>query len=302
MNHESRIAYDRIAERTNAFHRHPYPVAGLHGTDAGRCASTNNVTGLEGHDERDELHERVDGEDELPGVRGLLPVVVHPSLDAERGPVEAHGNARSERRERVESLRARVLDVLRLQVPRGHVVHAGQPEDDVARLARGHAAGATPDHDGQLRLVVHTAHAGRDPDRVVRPDHRCCRLEEHQRLLRQRLVHLACMILVVEADRHDFRGAHRGEKVECLSGDRSSRAIVTEDVAIEPVQGPVALDRVTAVRAIADSVNTIHVRSRYRAVSSTRFDSALQFGTGTRLSTATTAYTYRTPGVVLASR
>ena len=104
--------------------------------DAGRRAGGNDVARLERHDEGDVLDEVLDAEDQLRGGRRWRTCAVHPRLDRARLAVAPNGNARPDRRERVEALAARVLRFLVLEVARGDVVEARDAEDVVPGVAR----------------------------------------------------------------------------------------------------------------------------------------------------------------------
>ena len=63
---------------------------------------------------------------------------------------------------------------------------------------------AAADDDAELGLVVDATDTGRQQDRPAGPDHGRGRLDEDQRLSRQRLVQLGRMILVVQTDADDL--------------------------------------------------------------------------------------------------
>jgi len=62
------------------------------------------------------------------------------------------------------------------------------------------AVRALPDHQAEFGLVLDAADARRQANRIARTDQRRRRLEEQQRLGRQRLAHFPGVILVVEPD------------------------------------------------------------------------------------------------------
>ena len=86
----------------------------------------------------------------------------------------------------------------------------------------------------------------RNSNRLARANYRRRRLHEHQRLCRQRLVHLRGVILVVQADGNDLRGHDRHKNLPWLhlrarlrSRLRTRSQHVNADVAVnEPIRSP----------------------------------------------------------------
>nr|BFE68392.1 hypothetical protein GCM10020092_016930 [Actinoplanes digitatis] len=82
-----------------------------------------------------------------------------------------------------------------------------------------HPAGAgRADHHGQLGLVLDLVRLRRDPDRVVRADHRGGRLDEDQRLLRHLVAQLGGVLGVVAADADHLAGEDRREQPDVGQG------------------------------------------------------------------------------------
>src|SRR5262245_57074447 len=186
---------DGIGERAHAADLDHDTVAGHERTDPRRGAGRQDVAGLERHEAGHVLYQGRDREDELIGVRVLAAVAVHPAFDLELRRVEAHGDAGSEGRERIEALGARVLDVLLLQLAGGDIAQAGDAEDVMGRIGGAHARSRPADDDGHLRFVIDAARPGRGANRFLGADDRRRRLQEHERLGGQRLVHLGGVIL-----------------------------------------------------------------------------------------------------------
>src|SRR5260221_2148113 len=82
------LCFHGIGEFANALDLHGHRVPGRQRADALRRAGRNDVAGLERHHERDELNEEVDRKDQVPRVRRLTPIAVHPAFDAARVAVE----------------------------------------------------------------------------------------------------------------------------------------------------------------------------------------------------------------------
>src|SRR5690348_3958355 len=136
---ESSLALNRIGEFADAFDFHRDRVAGGERTDAFGGAGGDDVAGLERHHEGDELDQVLDREDQVPRTRRLASLAVDESFDGARLAVQPGGDARTDRRERVEPLAARVLRFLLLQIARRDVVDADQAGDVVPRLPGGDA-------------------------------------------------------------------------------------------------------------------------------------------------------------------
>ena len=198
------------------------------------------------------------------------------------------------------------LDVLHLQLARGHVAEAGHAQHVAHRVRRADARRRAADHHRHLGFVLDAAGPGRDPDRVLGADDRRRGLEEHQRLGRQLLVHLRRVILVVEPDGDDDRRCDgRRPRQRLVAANLAAGPVVAKDVAAQPVEGLVPLEDVAATHALPCTIDSIHIGSCAapsaarghrggRLLSSTRFDCPLTF-CGVAESTATTAYTYRSP-------
>ena len=98
--------------------------------------------------------------------------VVDPSFDCEAVGcvvVEAERDARANRREGVEAFRARELDVLALELARGDVVDARQPEDVPMRVRLWHLRRARADHHADFRLVIDPPDPVGDHDGIAGP-------------------------------------------------------------------------------------------------------------------------------------
>ena len=172
-----------------------------------------------------------------------------------QGPIGAEG---------VEALGARILHVLRLQLARGDVVEAGDAEHVVHRVGGLDVRGALADHHRHLGFVLDAAGPRRNPDLVVGTDHRALRLEEHQRLGGQLLVHLGRVILVVQADADDDRRHHRREKPMRRRRRAPARPIRSRRTvaACSQYNCPSRSIGVSSAHALLDSINAIHLIPR----------------------------------------
>ena len=168
--HRSASLDARVAERADALDLHHHAIAGHERTDARRRAGRDDVARVERQKRDDELDQLRHREDQLMRVRRLPLLAVDPALDREVGRIEPDGDARTDRRERVEALGARVLHVLGLQLARGHVVEAGDAEHVVHRVGGFDARRAAADHHRHLRLVIDAAGPRRDANRLLRAD------------------------------------------------------------------------------------------------------------------------------------
>ena len=108
------------------------------------------------------------------------------------------------------------LNFLPLQLARGDVDEARQSEHVLHGLIGRYARRPLPYHDAELGLVMDFADVRRNPNRIARANHRGRRLHEHERLGRQRLVHLRRMVLVVQPDGDDLRRRHRRQHARRL--------------------------------------------------------------------------------------
>src|SRR5688500_5792621 len=120
-----------VAERPDSLDLDHDAIAGPQRSDARGRAGGNNVPWIQGHEPRDVLDQIGYRKDQFARVRLLPPFGVDPAFDVKRRRIEADGNARSNRREGVEALGARVLPVFRLQLARGDVVEAGDAKNVV---------------------------------------------------------------------------------------------------------------------------------------------------------------------------
>ncbi len=124
-------------------------------------------------------------------------------------------------------------------------------------------AGRAPDDDRQLHLPVGLGGPARHEHRVVRPDHRVRRLEEHHRLGGRFGSGLAGVVVVVQPDAHDLadachrrsdaqpRGVQGGQRTGLGGGPYpAQRALVGEQFAVDVrhdarqvSQGPVGVEQ-----------------------------------------------------------
>jgi len=163
---------------------------------------------------RDERDERRESEHHVARVSMLALGAVHAAADlelSEPGRLEAH-DARADRAEGVEPLRAGPLLLAALDVPGGDVVHAGDPRECGERLGFGRPPDPAADHHADLGLVIDPGRFGRQHDGVAVADHGGGRLEEDQRLLGNHVSELRRVLAVVPSDGDDFsrpRDGHR---------------------------------------------------------------------------------------------
>jgi len=131
---------------------------------------------------------------------------VHPTADLELPePYDRQRReARADRAERIKPFRAGPLLVASLQVAGGDVVHAGDASDGGERLRLAHAADTGADHDADLRFVLDPRRFGRQHDRVAVADHGRGWLEEDQRVFRDHVPELRCVLAVVAPDADDL--------------------------------------------------------------------------------------------------
>src|SRR3954465_4788445 len=257
---ETSLALNRIGEFADAFDFHRDRVAGGERTDAFGGAGGDDVARLERHHEGDELDQVLDRKDQMSGARRLAPLAVDESFDAARVAVQAGGDARADRRKRVEALAARVLRFFLLQIARGDVVDADQAANVVPRVLAGDAVGAAADDDAELGFVIDAADAGRNANRIARTDHGARRLDEQQRLGRQRLADFTGVILVVEADTDDLRRHHRRQQPDRAqaAGDRRATRQRGERIARRTPQLAIALDREHRPVVLTDAEDAFH--------------------------------------------
>jgi hypothetical protein len=145
-----------------------------------------------------------------------------------------------------------------LQLAGGHVVDAREAEHVSRGLPLGDVRRVRADHHAHLCLVIDPAGAGRNHDRLARPDHRGRGLEENHRLGGQRLVLLGGVVLVVQAHRDDLRRRHRREQPLPLRRDRVAGLMPAEDIPFH--QPPLAAvgDDVTGLAFVLDPVVALH--------------------------------------------
>src|SRR5690606_19517761 len=96
-----------------------------------------------------------------------------------------------------------------LQVPRGHVIDAGEAEPGPARRLHGDVAEPLQHHHADLSLVLHLLRLGRQEDRALRRQQRRGGLEEDERLGREFVAQLPGVRQVVAADADDLARLHR---------------------------------------------------------------------------------------------
>src|SRR5258708_29051243 len=107
-------------------------VAPAQGAHSGRRAGQDQVARRERHDRRDELDDDVAGEDHLSGIAVLADHAVDPGLQREAHRLDLGVDAWANRAERVEALSASELHIFLLQIARGDVVRASEPQHVVA--------------------------------------------------------------------------------------------------------------------------------------------------------------------------
>ncbi len=209
----------------------------------------------------------------MPRVRRLAPLPVDPRFDIARLAVEPGDDARTDRREGVESLAAGELRLLALHLARGDVVEARQTEHAVPRPRARHAVRAAADDERELGFMIDAPDAGGQTDRTARPDHRGRRLEEQQRLGRQRHAGFGGVVLVVQPHtddlrRHDGREHAQPSRVQPAGNCRARAAQrrSRKNVAADRMQSASAFDRVLHGALIADAVDAVHARHDSRSI------------------------------------
>ena len=121
----------------------------------------------------------------------------------------------------------------------GDIVAAGVAEHVRQRLLGGHAAAGAADHGDQLTLIVDTAGALGQDDRLLRPDDGGRRLQEQLRL-GWRLCHTGHLLAfrhvrgVVDGGRQDIAGADGRQQPHGVQGDRLlQQAVFAEEITLE---------------------------------------------------------------------
>ena len=146
---------------------------------------------------------------QLHGVR----IAAHLAPHLEVPHVQIRGDPWPERAERVEALGPGPLRVAALQVPRGDVVAAGVAEDRPFGAGPVHPARAgRADHDRQFGLVLDLSGLWRQPDGVVRSDHRRGGLDEDERFLGDLVAEFGRVVGVVAAHADHLAREDRGEQ------------------------------------------------------------------------------------------
>src|SRR5262249_22381261 len=204
----SALSHYWIYELADTLDRDGDRVSWRNRSDAFGRAGGDDIARLERHHERDELDQVLDRENQVTRARRLAALSVDEAFDAARLAVQPDRDARPDWRKGVEPLAARVLRLLLLQIARGDVVDADQAAHVVPRVLRGDAMRAPADDDAELRLVIDAADAGGNANRIPGTDHRARRLDEQERLRRQRLAPFTRVILVVESDADHLPGHH----------------------------------------------------------------------------------------------
>ena len=236
---------DLVLERADVLDADLDAVADVQRADASRRAGQNDVARYQRHHAADEAHQRVGVEQHVAGAGALSEFSVDARLDEQVAGIDIGGHPRAERAEAVESLGARPLPVDPLQVARGHVVAAEEPQDALGGLrGRRHVRSASDDH-AQFAFVVDAADALGNRDALAGADDGGGRLDEDHRLERGLVAHLGDVVLVVQADADHLGGGHGAQQVrvherndafglplgERLVADQGDRHIVCEPVA-----------------------------------------------------------------------
>ena len=154
-----------------------------------------------------------------------------------------------------------------LKFPRRDVVHAGDAENDARGVLFPDPIRAAADDDAGFGLVIDATHARWNANRLARADDGGRRLDEDQRLGRQRLSLLGGMRAIVQPHRDDLRRQHGREHARAVEAALEPHAFppIAEHVAYELAYLAVALDDVFRPGAGIDSKESRH----QRAVSST---------------------------------
>src|SRR2546430_1874998 len=196
----------RVPQHTDPGNLHFDHVAGREPPHAGGRSRSDQVSRLERHDLRDEGNKRENGKHHVGRAAVLALLAVHPAEHLELvESARVHGHhAGPDGAEGVEPLRPGPLLIGPLQVPRGDVVHAGDPGNARARLPFRGAPQRTSDDDADLALEVHLLRFGRQRDCRAVSDHGRGRLEEQQRFAGHRIPELGGVIAVIPPDPDDL--------------------------------------------------------------------------------------------------
>ena len=234
-------------------------IARLKGTDAGRGAGRDDVAGQQRHDRRNERDERGHREDELARRRRLPPLAVDPTFDGEPGrrvviePGAMHGPIGAN----VSKPLARVYWTSFSCSSRAVTSLTHVMPNTYRRVLFTHARRARADDDPHLGLVVDPPDAVGKDDRLAGPDDGGRRLEEDQRLGRQRLVLLRprgpCSSVRLRRSSTARPAPAAGAVPDAISAPGVARA---EDVPLD--QPPLAcfFDHVTRRAVVIDSIKT----------------------------------------------
>ena len=224
---------------------------------------------------------------------------VDPALDGQVAKIQADCDARPDRRERVEALRPGVLPLPLLHLARRHVVHTRDAED--VRCARlvAHPLRAPADHDAGLRFV---SPRGPTPGgMLIASPGPITAVDGLMKMSGSAGSGFPCSAACARSSGRPRRSstADGREQPGALEpvGRPQPLLPVAEDVADQLPHLAVPLDDV-----LGPAPALIRSRARHqRAVSSTRLD-CCETLRAAAVSTATTAYTYRTPRFTLTSR
>src|SRR4029077_5370762 len=151
-----RLDYN-IAQRSNSFDHHFHRVSGNDWAYALGRAGGNQVSRHERHDLANMTDNHVERENEIPRVV----LLTHDSVDSGFHPnprprIDFVCPQRAYRTERVEALGASELDILVLQIARGHVVNAGVAENIGTNILIGcQLVAFFSDDNAELAFVVH---------------------------------------------------------------------------------------------------------------------------------------------------
>src|SRR5207237_1248385 len=127
-------------------------------------------------------------------------------LQREARRIELRGDAWSDRAEGIETFPAGELHVFLLQVARGDVVRAGEPENVVAPRFTRDVLRFASDDDRQFSFEVDALRLRRAKDRPARRQKRAGWFEEDDGLGRRVIAQLFGMVRVVAAHGHDLPG------------------------------------------------------------------------------------------------
>ena len=229
-----RLAQNGVRQRAEAFNGDADTNPGREVAHAGGCACQDQIAGHQGHDGGGEDDQLGNGEDQVAGGSHLAQLITHMTGNQRVRGVIVRLNPGAEGAEGIEAFRPGEEPVRVLQISGGDVVGDGVAEDMVHCGVGVDPTTLLANHNGNFGLMLHLFGLGRQDDRAARGGQAAGRLEEEQRDLIHRVVHLSSVRLEVTAHADDLGGLDGRQERDRIDGDiRIEPAIGTEGVTIQ---------------------------------------------------------------------